>query len=139
MKRGFRKFFLCMICALLVSMPLAELRPAQTVEAATVKAVDKKSASKKSTTKKKEKILLAYYSQSGTTEKVAKRIEKMTGATLFRIQTKKKYPSDYDELVEMGEEEQERQARPALKKKMKSMKNYDTVILGYAGGIIGLN
>lgn len=55
----------------------------------------------------------------------------MTGADLFRIQAKKKYPSDYDRLVEVGEEEQERQARPALKKKVKSMKKYDAVILGF--------
>lgn len=133
MKRVFKKFLLCMICALLAAMPLAELCPAQTVEAAAVKTADKKAAGKKTTTKKtkKKKILLAYYSQSGTTEKVAKRIEKMTGATLFHIQTKKKYPSNYDKLVEVGEKEQEQQARPALKKKVKSIKSYDTVILGF--------
>ena len=131
MKIKLKKFLLCLICTLLVAMPLAELCPAQTAEAATAKAATKKAAGKKSTTKKKKKILLAYYSQSGTTEKVAKRIEKMTGATLFRIQTRKKYPSNYDKLVEVGEEEQERQARPALKKKVKSMKSYDTVILGF--------
>jgi Hydrolases of the alpha/beta superfamily len=89
---------------------------------------EKTSAPKKA---KKKKVLIAYYSRSGTTEKVAKRMQKLTGATLFRIQTKKKYPSNYDKLVKTGEKEQERQARPALKKKVKSMSSYDTVILGF--------
>ena len=129
MKKSAR-ILLCFICALLIAMPLAELCPAQNVEAAAKQTAETTKAAGKKTAKKK-KVLLAYYSQSGTTEKVAKRIEKMTGATLFRIQTKKKYPSNYDKLVDMGQKEQEKQARPALKKKVKSIRKYDTIILGF--------
>lgn len=94
MKKSAR-ILLCFICAPLIAMPLAGLCPAQNVEAAEKQTAESTKAAGKKTEKKK-KVLLAYYSQSGTTEKVAKRIEKMTGATLFRIQTKKKYPSNYD-------------------------------------------
>ncbi len=55
MKIKLKKFLLCLICTLLVAMPLAELCPAQTAEAATAKAATKKAAGKKSTTKKKKK------------------------------------------------------------------------------------
>ena len=85
----------------------------------------------KSEKSKKKKILIVYYSQSGTTKKVAERIKKMTGADIYRIQTRKKYPTDYDKLVELGEKELEEGVRPELKNKRKSVKKYDTIILGY--------
>lgn len=128
MKSSLKRFLLCLTCALLLAMPMAEMCCTQSVQAAAKITAKKTSALKKA---KKKKVLIAYYSQSGTTEKVAKRMQKLTGATLFRIQTKKKYPSNYDKLVKTGEKEQERQARPALKKKVKSMSSYDTVILGF--------
>ena len=130
MKKICRKFMICAICALLAAMPFAEICTAQPAAAAE-KSLTPKTGKTERTAKAKKKVLIAYYSQSGTTEKVAKRIEKMTGATMFRIQTKKKYPSEYEKLTGMALKEQEAKARPALKKKVKSMKNYGTVILGF--------
>ncbi|MBP3780493.1 MAG: hypothetical protein ILA30_02390, partial [Selenomonas sp.] len=41
------------------------------------------------------KILVAYFSHSGTTQRVAERIQQETGGTLFAIQPSVPYPSEY--------------------------------------------
>ncbi len=128
MRKITKKIILCLLCALLVVIPVTEICQARTVAAQTKGAEEKSTKVKKS---KKKKILIVYYSQSGTTKKVAERIKKMTGADIYRIQTRKKYPTDYDELVELGEKELEEGVRPELKNKRKSVKKYDTIILGY--------
>ena len=46
-----------------------------------------------------ERILIAYYSRSGNTEKVAKALADVTGGSLFRIETSQAYPADYRQLV----------------------------------------
>lgn len=79
----------------------------------------------------KKKTLIVYYTTTGTTKKVAKRIKSMTGGTLFRLQAAKKYPSDYDELVEVAQKELDVNARPAMKKNVKNIKQYSTIILAY--------
>ena len=76
-------------------------------------------------------VLVVYFSRTGTTKTVAKNIKKMTGGTLFQIQTKKKYPSNYDKMLNTAQKEQDEKARPALKKKVKSMKKYDIILAGY--------
>lgn len=126
MKKSLKRILLLLVCAIMAAGAVTTSYSVQTVHA----------SGKKSN---KDKTLIVYFSQSGTTAKVAKKIKKMTGAKLFRIRTEKEYPSDYDELVDLGQEEQRQQARPELKNKVRSMDQYDTVIIGYAGGIIGLN
>lgn len=51
-------------------------------------------------------------------EAAAKQTAKATKAAEKKA-TKKKYPSNYNKLVDMGQDGQEKQARPALKKKVK--------------------
>lgn len=50
---------------------------------------------------------------------------------MFRIQTQKKYPSNYDKMLDAAQKEQDEKARPALKKQVKSMKKYDFIVIGY--------
>lgn len=69
--------------------------------------------------------------QRGTTEMVARLIQKEIGGDLFRIQTKRKYPVNFDKLVDQNHEELDTGYLPSLKKKVKNIKNYDVVFLGY--------
>lgn len=94
-------------------------------------AATKKEAKQSTKQSKEKKVLVVYFSRTGTTKTVAKKIKKMTGGTIFRIQTKKKYPSDYDKMLDTAQKEQDENARPALKKKVKSIKKYDFVVIGY--------
>ena len=90
-----------------------------------------KKDTKQSAKNQEKKVLVVYFSRTGTTKTVAKKIKKMTGGTLFQIQTKKKYPSNYDKMLNTAQKEQDEKARPALKKKVKSMKKYDIILIGY--------
>ena len=90
-----------------------------------------KKDTKQSAKTQEKKVLVVYFSRTGTTKTVAKKIKKMTGGTLFQIQTKKKYPSNYDKMLNTAQKEQDEKARPALKKKVKSMKKYDIILIGY--------
>lgn len=82
-----------------------------------------------------KKILVAYFSCTGTTEKVAVAIAKETGGTLYRITPATDYTSadlDWNDKssrssVEMADEK----SRPALGGEVLNPKDYDVVFLGY--------
>lgn len=78
-----------------------------------------------------EKILIAYFTRSGNTEKLADMIADKTGGTKFRIETETAYPQDYDAVLEQASEEKEQNARPLLKTRVEDMSDYATVFLGY--------
>lgn len=76
------------------------------------------------------KILVAYFSYSGNTRKLAQQIQKLTGGDLFEIQTVKAYPKEYTPCTEVVKKEKEDNARPELKTKVKDMKQYQVVFVG---------
>lgn len=92
-----------------------------------------------------EKILIAYYSRRGenyvngnivnlpigNTEVVAQKIEKLTDGDMFRIDTIKNYPTDYNECTRIAKSELQKDVRPRLVDKVDDMELYDTVFLGY--------
>lgn len=78
-----------------------------------------------------KKILVAYFSWSGNTQHVAEYIARQTGATLFRIDPAKPYPTDYTPCTEVAKAEKEQNARPAIKNKVDDWDSYDTVFIGY--------
>ena len=51
------------------------------------------------------KKLVVYYSLSGNTRAVAKRIARTLRADLMEIRTVKSYPDDYDVLLSLGQKE----------------------------------
>lgn len=67
----------------------------------------------------------------GNIQYVASVIQKNTGADTFRIQPQKAYPIKHSTLVGQAEKEQEQNARPAIKNKLKNLSQYDTVFIGY--------
>ena len=83
-------------------------------------------------TSKDGKILVAYFSWSGTSERIAKNIIAQTGADSFRIERAVPYSSDY-QTTAYGDAMTEAQtnARPAIKDPLASVAQYDKIILCY--------
>ena len=74
--------------------------------------------------------LIAYFSWSGNTEAVAQEIQAQTGADLFEIVLAEPYTEDYNELLDIAQEEQSSDARPAIAETV-DLSGYDTVYLGF--------
>jgi flavodoxin len=77
----------------------------------------------------KNDILIAYYSWSGNTRKIAELIERETGGTLFEIEPVQPYTTDYRAAVAQAKEEIQVCFRPELKA-MPKIISYTVVFLG---------
>lgn len=81
------------------------------------------------------KILVAYFSCTGTTEKVATYAASELGADLYRIQPQEPYSDadlDYnDDGSRTSREQKDAAARPAIAQAVENMAQYDVVLLGY--------
>ena len=78
-----------------------------------------------------KKVLIAYFSRTGNSRKVAKYIQKSIGGDLVQIKTKNPYPSDYDKCVSQAEKELEDDIRPEITTRVKNFAQYDEVVIGY--------
>ena len=78
-----------------------------------------------------ENAIIAYFSWSGNTEAVAQEIQSQTGADIFKINPQKPYTDDYDTLLDMAQEEQANDVRPAIDGTIENFNDYDTVYIGY--------
>lgn len=67
----------------------------------------------------------------GNTQYVAYVIQENTGADIFRIEPETPYPTDHDTLVDLAAEEQDNNARPAIKDSIEDLEQYDTIFIGY--------
>jgi len=76
------------------------------------------------------KILVAYFSWGGTTQRMAEEIARQTGADIFRIEPVVPYPTDYTECTEVAQEEKNNNARPAIADKVENWEQYDIVFIG---------
>ena len=76
-------------------------------------------------------VLAAYFSWSGNTEQMAQMIAEETGADLFEIAPAAPYTDDYDELLDIAQQEQAEDARPKLAAQVENWDSYDTVFVGY--------
>lgn len=87
------------------------------------------------------KTLIVYFSwsTSGNTEKMANTIRERTGGDILEIEPAVAYPTDYDECGDVALVERDENARPEIANLPASIEEYDTIFVGYAGGIIGLN
>lgn len=61
-----------------------------------------------------KKVLVAYFSWGGTTQRMAQQIQDITGADMFRIEPVKPYPTEYTPCTEVAREEKDNNARPAI-------------------------
>ncbi len=83
------------------------------------------------------KTLIAYFSQTGNTDGLAKIIQEMSDADIFRIERKTPYSSNHNGSVLYGEalEELRNEESPDLKAYLEdegmNIDDYDTILLGY--------
>lgn len=76
-------------------------------------------------------VLVAYFSWSGNTERVANLIAQQTGGDLFEITPATPYTDDYDTLLDIAQQEQAEDARPALANTVENWDSYDVIFVGY--------
>jgi flavodoxin len=77
-----------------------------------------------------KKALVAYYSHSGTTKKVAEEIHQAVGGDLFEIKEATPYPRDYNTVLNQAKQEIANGFRPALKDKIPEISDYNLIIIG---------
>lgn len=75
------------------------------------------------------KTLIAYFSRTGITKKLAEDTAKKTGAVLFAIEPVKKYSGSYLLCVAEAKMENLKKARPAIVSKPQNLSEYDTVVV----------
>lgn len=76
------------------------------------------------------KILVAYFSWGGTTQRMAQEIVDQTGAALFRIEPVVPYPTEYTPCTEVALEERDSNARPAIADEVDNWEQYDIIFIG---------
>ena len=77
-----------------------------------------------------EKKLIIYYSYTNNTKKIAKQIQKVTGADICEIETVTPYLGDYNAVVDQGKQEIDSGYKPKIKSISVNLEDYDTIILG---------
>ena len=87
--------------------------------------------SETSTTGDSSSVLITYFSWSGNTEQVAQIIQQETGGDLFEIAPATPYTDDYNELLDIAQQEQSDNARPELAGQVENWEQYDTIFVGY--------
>lgn len=66
----------------------------------------------------------------GNTEIIAEIIKELTGADLFKVETIKDYPYDYEECCDVAKTELNADLRPELKNQLNSIDEYDIIYIG---------
>ena len=75
------------------------------------------------------KKAIVYYSYSGHTKRIVDMIKEKIDADVFEIKPKEPYSTDYDEVVDLGQEEVNRNYLREIEDININLNNYDTVIL----------
>ncbi len=82
-----------------------------------------------------KKVLVAYFSATGTTKKVAENLSKATGGDLYEIKPSKPYTNAdlnwHDSNSRTSVEMNNPKSRPEIITSDLSVKNYDTIYLGF--------
>ncbi|MCB8540727.1 MULTISPECIES: flavodoxin [unclassified Faecalibacillus] len=72
-----------------------------------------------------------YFSWFGSTQNIAKEIQKQTNSDIFEIVPEVAYSDDYDTVVDDVKKEQQEKARPKIKNKIENIDEYETIYVGY--------
>ena len=83
-----------------------------------------------------KKILIAYFTATNTTKKVAEQIQKILNCDIYQIEPEVKYTSNdlnwNDEKSRSTIEQKEKNQRPKIKKnKNPNIENYDIILIGF--------
>ena len=82
-------------------------------------------------TEKSEKVLVLYYSETGSTESVAQELQQQLGADIEKIEAVVPYTGNFQETIERGGREMRSGETPALKPLKSKLAKYDVIFLGY--------
>lgn len=77
------------------------------------------------------RVLVAYFSRTGTTEGMAELIARQTDGTLFEIVPATLYSENYQETVSRHQEERRTDARPEIAEQVEDMGQYDVIFIGF--------
>lgn len=77
-----------------------------------------------------EKILVAYFSHSGNTRVIAEQIQNAAGGDIFEIRPVKKYPSNYNAVVDQAKKEINSDYKPVLETQIADIESYDIFFIG---------
>ena len=81
------------------------------------------------------KVLVAYFSATGTTKKVAEKLAKATGGNLFEIKPQVEYTSENlnwnDKKSRSSVEMNDEFSRPEIENIVENIDDYDTVFVGF--------
>jgi flavodoxin len=78
-----------------------------------------------------QKVLVLYYSETGTTKTVAQELQKQIGADMEGIECVEPYSGIFQETIQRGQREMQSGQTPALKPLTKKLSDYDVIFLGY--------
>ena len=76
------------------------------------------------------KTLIAYYSQSGQTKRMAEMLAEKLGADLYEIVPERKYNDDMWKAWDEAQVERKENKYPALKGDLPDISGHDTILLG---------
>ncbi|MEM1509330.1 MAG: flavodoxin [Thermofilaceae archaeon] len=77
-----------------------------------------------------KRVLIAYYSWSGNTRRLAQVIHKFIGGALYEIEPVTPYPSSFGETVAQAREEISRSYKPPLKTRLNTVEPYKVIFVG---------
>ena len=83
------------------------------------------------TTSTAEKTLVVYFSHTGTTKGVAEYIHEIVGGDIIELEPVNAYPEGYSDALDPAKQEQNENARPAVKTKIDNFDSYETIYMGY--------
>jgi flavodoxin len=83
------------------------------------------------TTVPAQRMLVIYYSETGTTKTVAEELQRQTGADIDSIVAQEPYTGIFQETIQRGQREMQSGQMPALKPLTKKLADYDVAFLGY--------
>ena len=78
-----------------------------------------------------QKVLVLYYSETGTTKTVAQEIQRQLGADIEAVEVAEPYSGNFQETIQRGQKEMQSGQMPALKPLSKNIDDYDVIFLGY--------
>lgn len=74
-----------------------------------------------------QKVLVLYYSETGTTKTVAQEIQKQLGADIEGIEAVVPYSGNFQETIQRGQREMQTGEMPALKPLKSKVADYDVI------------
>jgi len=78
----------------------------------------------------KSRVLIVYFSHSGATRGIAERLQKKLGAAIFRVESAKAYPEEYQAVLAQARQEIGDGFKPELKGDLPALDGIDLVLVG---------